>query len=142
LLAAIVLRKRDHDGAALLFTVVAAAAQLFETRGDAIEVLAHRLDLTVELVALRRLAAPEEEEAAAAVATQALALRGEAIELLLLPVFRLLLAANLVGAAGVLRIAVEARELCLQALTGGTAIVLLIPALIPAGRRIGGLRRR
>ncbi len=135
---AVVLRQRDQQRASQLLAVVAAAVQLFEAGGDAVQVGAHGLHLAVELVALRRLAAAEQEEAAAAVAAETLALHGQPVELLLLARLRLLVAADLLGAAGVLRAAVQSGKLRLQALAGGAAGALLLVAA--AGR--GELLRR
>src|SRR5262249_20539686 len=78
--AAIVLSERDQDAAPLPFALAAVALHPLDVGQRAIEVRAHLLDLVVERAALRRLSA-EQGEKAAALATQALGLLAEAVEL-------------------------------------------------------------
>src|SRR5262249_58433949 len=81
--AAIVLSERHQDAAPLSFALAAVALQPLDVGQRAVEVRTHLLDLIVERAALRRLSA-EQREKAAALATQALGLLAEAVELGLL----------------------------------------------------------
>jgi hypothetical protein len=95
--AAIVLRQRNQNRAALIVTVgvaKAAAAEPLDTGGDLVEVPPHLLDLVVDRTALRRLAV-EKREKPRTVATHAPGLRRHAIELALLPCRGILVAAHL-----------------------------------------------
>src|SRR5262249_59127283 len=81
--AAIILSERHQDAAALPFALAAVALQPLDVGQRGVEVRTHLLDLVVERAALRRLSA-EQGKKAAPLATQALRLLAQAVELGLL----------------------------------------------------------
>ena len=96
--AAIILRQRGQNRAALVFAIgaaEAAAAQPLQAGGDLVEIGPHLLDLVVDRTALRRLAG-EQREKPGTVAAHALGLQRDAIELGLLLGRGILVAADLV----------------------------------------------
>src|SRR4029079_12429593 len=115
LLAAIVLRQRDHDGTALAVAlgVGAPALDAGKVRLHGVEVRPHLLDLGVERAACGRLATEQHEKAvfAAAGATRQRLLL---IDLDLLLADRFLVAAGLFDVTGVGGATVEGCELALE----------------------------
>ena len=116
--AAIVLRERRQNRAALIFALgaaEAAAAQPLEAGRDLIEIRPHLLDLVIDRTALRRLAV-EQREKSGTVAAHALGLRGYAIEFGLLLGGGILVAADLVVPGGIAgtAAAIDGRQLRLQ----------------------------
>src|SRR6478736_5735778 len=98
--AAIVLPEGHQDAAALSLALAAVALQPLDFGQGAVEVSPHLLDLIVERTALRRLAA-EQREKAGALATQALRLLAETVELGLLLCRGVLVALDLVRPGGI-----------------------------------------
>src|SRR6478736_7340652 len=98
--AAIVLPEGHQDAAALSLALAAVALQPLDLGQGAVEVRPHLLDLVVERTALRRLAA-EQREKAGALATQALRLLAETVELGLLLCRGVLVALDLVRPGGI-----------------------------------------
>src|ERR1700730_17138531 len=115
--AAIVLRQRQQDRAALIVALGAAeaAAQPLEAGRDLLEIGTHLLNLGVDWAALRRLAG-EQREKSRAVAAHPLGLRRDAIELALLLGRGLLVAADLLllGRVAAAAAAVDGRQLRFQ----------------------------
>ena len=95
--AAIVLRQRHHHGAALLAAIDVAPLQALQIHVDAVEIGAHARDLPVEVDALLRLEAAEQEETGA-LATLTASLRRHRVELGLLAPRGFLVAPHLLGA--------------------------------------------
>jgi len=116
--AAIVLPERHQDAASLPLALAAVALQALDLAERAVEIRAHLLDLIVHRAALRRLSAEQGEEAAA-LATQALRLLAQAIELRLLLGRGVLVALDLLGLGRIARDpAVERGKLALESQTG------------------------
>jgi len=98
--SAIILPERHQDAPALVLALAAIALQALDIRQGAVEIGAHLLDLIVERTTLRRLSAEQGEEAGA-LATQALRLLAEAVELGLLFCRGVLVAFDLFRLAGI-----------------------------------------
>src|SRR5438876_2966036 len=98
--AAIILAECHQEGAALALALAAVALQPLDLTQGAVEIRAHLLDLIDDRTALRRLSTEQGEEPAA-LATQALRLLAEPIELGLLLGGRVLVALDLLGLGGI-----------------------------------------
>ena len=115
--AAIILRQRRQDRAALVFAIgaaEAAAAQPLQAGRDLVQIGPHLLDLVVDRTALRRLAGEQREEPGT-VAAHALGLQGDAVEFGLLLGRGILVAADLIFLGRVAAAAaVDGRQLRFQ----------------------------
>src|SRR5262249_9503718 len=112
--SAIILPERHQDAPALVLALAAIALQPLDIRQGAVEIGAHLLDLIVERTTLRRLSA-EQGEKAGALATQALRLLAEAVELGLLFCRGVLVAFDLFRLAGIDRgTAIDGGELAFE----------------------------
>ena len=134
--AAIVLPERYQDAAPLPLALAAVALQPLDVGQRAIEVRAHLLNLVVERAALRRLPAEQREEAAP-LATQALGLLAQAIELGLLLCRGVFVALDLVRLCRIDRgTAIDRGELAFEPQTG-----LAARGRVGSGGRIGRRHR-
>ena len=114
--------------------LAAVALQPLDLGQVAVEVRPHLLDLVVERTALRRLAA-EQREKAAALATEALRLLAETVELGLLLRRGVLVALDLVRPGGIdADAAIEGGELAFEP-QAGLAASGILPRILGCGRR-------
>ena len=133
--AAIVLAEGHQDAAALSLALAAVALQPLDLGQVAVEVRPHLLDLVVERTALRRLAA-EQREKAAALATQALRLLAETVELGLLLRRGVLVALDLVRPGGIDGdAAIEGGELAFEPQAGLAAVAGILTGILGRGGR-------
>src|SRR6202011_4131030 len=129
--SAVVLGELPEDRAALVAPVGRVALQTLQIAVEAVEIAAHALDVAVDVGALGRLAAEQEESRA--FAPVAASDRLKPVELGLLLARRVLGALDLVGARRVAGAAVDHRELALEPdadlIRGRRSAVLRLPAV-------------
>jgi hypothetical protein len=139
---AVVLPERGEDAAALALAVGCIALQLLQLGQRPVEIGAHLLQLRIDRAALLRLAAEQREEATA-LAAEPPRLRGDAVDVELLPARLVLQALDLSGAGRIGIAAIDRDELRLkpQADRVAAARVARRAARRATARRAAGIRR-